>query len=302
VIEIIYSRDKMKLESDLAVVSPHSSGIDVEELSELLRFDPADHAKDIEQIIKTSHRFDMAAKASACTMLQVPEIRSLLSNDGSGLVLVDANLDTRTMGKVSPVSYFCAMLASIFSYLEGAISISFFCGKHLEDEKRIWGPRALMHSLLGQTVAQLPSGLRGLRGLGYVNAHKFREDLEALRVDALCEAFRQTIGGLPRDMMVFCLVDGISWYDDERWREEMEYIWQTLLSVSSEEHGGARIKVLLTCPGRSRGMMGWLGPERYVDWRKKGASSGATSDRHFERQVMEAMRQGRPASMSGDKW
>jgi len=293
----------MKFEKDLALASLDSLGIDIEELLQLLRFDPAEHANDIVEVITTSHRFDMPAKASACTLLQVPEIRSLLSNDGSGIVLVDANLDTRTMGKVSPVSYFCAMLASTFSYVEGTISISFFCGKHLEDGERIGGPRALMRSLLGQIIAQLlRNGIRGLHGFRGVNANKFRVDLEALQVDALCEAFRRVIGGLSGDMMVFCLVDGISWYDDERWRAEMECIRHTLLSASSEDHGGARMKVLLTCPGRSRGMMGWLGPEGYVDWRKRGASSGVTSDRHFERQVMEAMRQGRPPTVPEERW
>ena len=74
------------------------------------------------------------------------------------------------------------------------------------------------------------------------------------QVSELCDLFIQLAEALPTGTILFCIVDGISYYEDAERRAECSEVLSMLTSLSRRNHSatiGPLIKLLVTAPLRS---------------------------------------------------
>jgi len=63
-----------------------------------------------------------------------------------------------------------------------------------------------------------------------------------------CGLFHRLLGLIPRDTFVFCIVDGISYYERDVWRQDYELVRGLFGEIVMDTRLGGSFKVLLTSP------------------------------------------------------
>lgn len=164
----------------------------------------------------------------------------------------------------SPLSYFCAKLvdstlppskSSQTSRNRTVFAVRWFCGQHtnLFD----YGPgltdyEAHPPGMLGNMIAQLIIQLLECPVLSQLD-HLFLPGNDP-QLFELCNLFSLLLGALPRGSMLFVVIDGISYYEDEERRGECMEVLSTLMEATRGSSGvakGCLIKLLVTAPLRS---------------------------------------------------
>jgi hypothetical protein len=173
-----------------------------------------------------------------------------LTNPVSDLVVVNGNGENNPR---SAMSYVCAQLiSSLASTDDSIIPVYFFCGEQINWRKDPNAhPVSLMHGLIGQLLSQWPpSKISSVKGL----LDKIQSD-EPL---VLCSVFSLLISQLPDTAIVVCVIDAISYFEDnERWKDACAIARSLNKVVKLDE--GPLLKVLLTSPSTCRHIT------RYVD-------------------------------------
>lgn len=164
----------------------------------------------------------------------------------------------------SPLSYFCAKLVdsilppSTFSQTpkhRTVFAVCWFCGQHTNSYD--YGPgltdyEAHPPGMLGSMLAQLIVQLLECRLLPQLDHLCLPKDDPQLF--ELCTLFVLLVKALPRGSILFVVIDGVSYYEDEERREECMEVLSTLTEVTRESSGfanGCLVKFLVTAPLRS---------------------------------------------------
>ncbi|KAF3054786.1 hypothetical protein GL218_07411 [Daldinia childiae] len=175
-------------------------------------------------------------------------VRLSQNNDVSGRtmkLLVHGDYDSND--NISPFSVLCASLMGILRSQKNFISLVFFCGRHLDGDESP-GSLAMIRSLVGQLLQQSPSYPSGLA------QHVSMQDVRGGDVQELCKLFGCLIRQLPSTVTVFCVIDGIGFYEREQYKDDMEEILVFILSLAEDEEQGVdtAIKLFLTSPQPTR--------------------------------------------------
>lgn len=129
-----------------------------------------------------------------------------------------------------------------------------------------------------QIVVELVN--RSRLSLDFVNGRSFRQALERLDRRALWRAFAFLLDQLPMDTPVYCFVDGISWYEEPGYREELRYVIMELQRLVFENDGLRPVlKVLVTSERESRYLEDVVPRERCVDLRPEWREGDILSER-----------------------
>ena len=67
----------------------------------------------------------------------------------------------------------------------------------------------------------------------------------------LCETFSAMACQLPASYELCCIVDGISWLETPRWRDDLAATFTYLCYLTADPHCQARFKLLVSSPVRS---------------------------------------------------
>jgi hypothetical protein len=187
----------------------------------------------------------------AVYMMQSQHLQNWLRTLKSSILLVDGG--ARGSGsQLSPLGFVCAKLANALRKARSSFTSSsetkitnlyFFCGEH-----RDWrdnpdnGPAGVMNSLLAQLLIQYKHFDLSLI--------KHLSTLDSDDTKALANIFGKLLTQLPSKMIVFCIIDGVSFYDDEERSEECQILLKKLVSFSRrrERKGAGVFKLLLTAP------------------------------------------------------
>lgn len=123
---------------------------------------------------------------------------------------------------------------------------TFFCGEHVSSRE---GPRNTPAGLINSLLVQL---LRQCKQVDLTQVGKLG-DFRTDDVDAVCKRFNKVLAQLPTHVVVFCMVDGMSYYLDDVDREqESEMLVRSLVGFTKPKSGGCIFKLLLTAPQRLR--------------------------------------------------
>ena len=134
------------------------------------------------------------------------------------------------------------------------------------------GPAGLMRNLLAQLVLsysafQIATMTRLL-------------DIDPFEVGELCAMFADLIEQLPRRYLVFCIIDGMTLYEDSPTRcEAAVEATRILLEVmESCKTRGCVFKMLVTCPGSSRELYREFAEEEIIWMPKKVDPHGGLTE------------------------
>lgn len=143
-------------------------------------------------------------------LLTTEQFTSWLSRDESNLLVVDGHCKSFAHGKTSPLSVFCASLASTLRRSGSLVILWYFCGSHTVDSGDLpGGPLGLIRSLLGQLLYHpddvLPENLRVASNLYNRADHE--------NIDHLCEIFGAVFSQINPMKITICLLDNIAEYE-----------------------------------------------------------------------------------------
>ena len=240
-----------------------------EDLLDLLDV-PMDLANsDLRTAFTFGSNFSRQAHEQALSLFGESRFRHWVASPRAELLLVDGNDHTAWRGMVSPMSSLCAQMTAAMESLHGrnnVIVLNFWCSMHVDASSEARGPIGMVRSLLVQLVTVLLT-LESHARLNFgpvTGVTAFMDDLGRGDINALRYAFMQLLNKVPRDMPVFVIIDNVTVFEDERFRDDLldvVNVLDDLVSINQRV-----LKVLLTCPFRNTYLLehGFVPREEHV--------------------------------------
>ena len=236
-------------------------------------------AIDVKSLLQIAWTLPKPAQDRAVNLMQSPKLHEWLKVPYSTVLFVNGNFSTSA--RQSPLSFVCAKLLDSLQpsdkspHVEGIHAQAFFCGQHLSPSDPDTGLAGLMRSLLAQLLI-CPDHTFKMSTID-----KLRK-IDPSDVDALCTIYYSLITQLPSYTTVFCLIDALSFHEDNNRRcKEALTVMQTLIDLMESPSDSQRciFKALLTCPGISRTLYKEVVRKEDVIWmpKKVSAQGGFTS-------------------------
>ena len=186
---------------------------------------------------------------------------------------------------VSGLSLFCSSLVqSLEARAPRCIPLIFFCGLHTDHfTDRHTGGRAIIQNFICQLLCQFDFDTRLLAG-EKLDEHRIRVG----NVDELCKLFRWLVSQLPRSVVLFCLLDGVGYYERPEFEHDMGFVVEKLLRISAEEKIQAGVKILLTSSGRTSYIRQPFPDELVLSMESMGRADMVPSKSRLERELNES--------------
>lgn len=196
--------------------------------------------EDLRHVIENSGSIMHEDNGKAQQLLEHRSFSTWMSLHGSSKLLVHDNLEPPY--DVTSLSVVCTLLTHMLRRPSGtSISIVFFCGRHLNRDI-YHGGSAMIRSFISQLLFQ-----SGLYPFQYDSEYSI-EDLEQDDIGKLCGIFTWLIRRLPGNSTVFCIIDGISLYE-QRFMQGMDTVILALVELVEDDYDGrASLKLLITSP------------------------------------------------------
>jgi len=153
-------------------------------------------------------------------------LKTWITNPKSQMLLVNGNARRE---KLSPLTLACGMLARSLESFEGAIALGFFCGMHSETGDDDEGAESMLANLIHQLLTSFPN-----LDLEFVKTSNKRQDIIDHDIDALCFVFDGLVRQLSKDQIVFCLIDGITFFEYGRRKESARQVISTIVDLVEE--------------------------------------------------------------------
>jgi hypothetical protein len=248
-----------------------ASQTELQKIFDQIDFNPAVSERDLQNHLKSFESLGNSASNRLATMIRSSQFLDWIASPGSNVLFVNFTLQASNQDTVS--AFLCANLIDAVgkeSELTGVLSV--FCRDHSSSSDPAYGPKGLLQSLLGQLLQQFPS-----LDHSYLRIRKRRN---AVSMDILFDAIECMLGLLPQECVLFCIIEGITVYEERPSAyDDIEEVMQFLIDMS-QRSGGCALKLLFTCPWNSH-MLYKLVPDqdRSVLWIRTdvGAQTHLTS-------------------------
>lgn len=180
-------------------------------------------------------------RAKAEHILNTPQFRHWLPSAASSQLLIHG--DFTPPRPLSGTTHFCAILINYLAEHPQHISLNFFCGQHTESLEPSTGGRAMIQTFLCQLLSQYNFGPE----------YPVDQNLELIRagdIGELCRLFESLFRRVDPGMCVFCIVDGILFYERSEFMQDAGVVVSMLLRLSAERQRGdvPVSKVLIASP------------------------------------------------------
>ena len=212
-------------------------------LSILAVEDPTQISRDVQDVIRRGQISDQSLHGRGHFLMQSPKFQVWLSSAQSRCLLVDGNAES-SLERVSAMSVVCALLAQSLPN-ETARVVTFFCGLNTRMDNALSGPQNLLRNLLAQLIDTYKLSTNFVDGSAY-------HELQRFDLHRLCTLFVELVKKLPHGAVLFCLIDGISWYENEEWVQETCLVIQTITNLTRDPEIRAVFKILIASPVASR--------------------------------------------------
>lgn len=136
----------------------------------------------------------------------------------------------------TPLSYLCAQISKEYSGSPGFLVLSWFCSLHTEEKTS--NPAMMLSSLIEQLLSY--QEVQPYYDSAPFDKHLLK-NLKKKDVKALCKLFKFLIEQtLPSNMVVFCLIDSISYYEVEEHRGNVRIILAMMKNLVKSQSGERR--------------------------------------------------------------
>lgn len=238
--------------------------------------------RDLGSVVRKYHEFSTKALSQVNYLVTTPKFHAWLIGADSDILLVDGHCGNQSIGKIAPTSVFCAGLIETLSDPlwdpervslphQPRMVVYFFAGQHANSGHSLLGPCGLMRSLIDQVLLQWPKH-RSL-DLAYREAqHETRTDAWGCDIPELCCVFERLISQLERDTSIFCVIDGISYFETalRGWVDDLKEIVECFLRCVDRSHGNretSSVKMLLLSADKSTAIRHMIPTQYHMDLR-----------------------------------
>jgi hypothetical protein len=291
-------------QADMSEMGTALPGYTPEDLLKIIDVNYFQISHDASTVVRRCHTLDSADVGRAAHMIVEPQVQELLTSPGPGVVAIDGHFDRTQMGKISPLSYICAMLSQALrqqsqqyatSFRSGSpvsmstqpekgasrsIILEYFCALHTADSDNLQGPQGLVRCLTTQLILSMVAN-EWIGPADAVHLPHLRDGEEEMlgqqNLDAVCRLFTALIHLVPQGVSIYCLVDGWSAYEREQlWQADYEVVLNAFREAgdASNPDDGANFKLLLTSPTTCCWLGDFLLPGQKVSLRNRDAGDG----------------------------
>jgi hypothetical protein len=212
---------------------------------------------DIRQMTATKTRLSGQSEQ----IVQKGQFKAWLVAPTSAKLLIHGNCRDAQQQQTSELSFFCSTVTQVFRTKSNFVSLVWFCGRHLndcdlfdefdssdydsdgQDSQKVNVVKNMIKSLVTQLLQQYVFTELHLSPVTFDLAGLEDGDLEQL-----CALFAWLISQMPEDITVFCLIDGIVYYEREGFEDAMADVVAAILSVMADDRVQAAMKFLVTSP------------------------------------------------------
>ena len=180
-----------------------------------------------------------SSQARAHWLLSNPQFEHWLTAEEPQGLLVDGRGDGSK--KISPMSYLCALLSLSLQHTEPVVSFTFFCRLHVAEMDPIRGPTGLVRSLVRQLLDVQHFHLE------FIDLD-FEEQLRQYDLSSLLDLFHSLFEQMPEDLVLFCVIDGVSFYESAGQIDDLATVISFLVDLTKRRDTGPVFKLLLTTP------------------------------------------------------
>lgn len=212
----------------------------------LLKFDDDFTVDDTKFCNNEYHVMDQATKGRIWWIISSKVVRQWLASATSSGLLVNGNSDA--MMTRSPLSLLCAKAVALIGSNDRNIVLSYFCGLHTNVTHPRDNAAGMLNCLLGQLIAQVE---RMGFDMGFADLE--HEDLRGAKKDhlpSLLKIFRDCVHRIPYTYTIYCIIDGISFYETSQRKNDTCMAVRKLCRMVSTASTAA-FKLLVTAPGRT---------------------------------------------------
>lgn len=181
-------------------------------------------------------------------LLEGDAFRQWHTEKNSKPLFVEGTLSTLSSRRASPLSLLCSQLIKLQEHDPQATVLYFFCGHHTATTDSLAGPSGMLRSLIRQVLRAYPD-----LKLNFLSP-KLRSQLTTMSPDvrSLCTCFRHLVNQINPSDQVFCIIDGICFFEKREWSEPCRKAVDELFEITQDEELYPIIKLFLTSPSRSR--------------------------------------------------
>ncbi|KAI1124010.1 hypothetical protein F5Y10DRAFT_269553 [Nemania abortiva] len=203
-------------------------------------------------------------------LLKRPYFESWMRDRRSSILLAEDDV-TVNRRPVSPVSGFCADIAENLSNRNSGTTALLYCARWQVSTDPTSGPKGMMRTLIAQLL-DCPSMKTNLN-LEFMTSDKL-EAYKRHELKPLCDLFITLVDQLPPGTDVFCIIDGISWYE-QGWQAHLKVVTSMFLYLMKYRlpKYTATLKVLMTSDQENENLVGWATGRYRRVWRRVLLSS-----------------------------
>ncbi|KAK7985706.1 hypothetical protein PG988_003328 [Apiospora saccharicola] len=258
------------------IVAPHLGPakpiVSQEDLLEFLKTSHLD-SNDIKYIMDYREGFLSRGQDRAGVIMPTPQFRDWLVNASSRELLIHGNSDALP---ISPLTLFCALLVQNLRRLDNFCTVAFFCGCHPYEE--YGGARTLITSLIAQLLQKRSFDLSFIK-------HDDVYQMDLGNVRTFCYVFGQLVRQTDPDDTVFCIIDGINFYEGRT--ELFEDTAITIRFLLDMTLCQTVFKILLTSPSITEDVRQAIRDDNYLPIPREVPKAHEAGDLRFERQLNE---------------
>jgi hypothetical protein len=227
-------------------------------VSAMLKYEDTVVQSDIQRNLRCAYQLPKPAQDRIIAIIRRHKIRAWLGDVNSSVLFLNGHYKSSRAMAQSPTSFICARLASTMLSNKNAsdepclhppgrtIGISFFCAEDLDPKDPYQGAHGIVKSLIAQLLVSYSDfDTRLIKQL-------LKADLDRLKT--LCAALAMLVCKLPKEVVLFCLIDAVTVHEESESRcKKVESVLETLTDIAGSDDGRRCVfKLLITSPRVSR--------------------------------------------------
>ncbi|KAH8879757.1 hypothetical protein GQ53DRAFT_705263, partial [Thozetella sp. PMI_491] len=199
---------------------------------------------DIDYILQNKERVPREDRARSERILPMSQLQDWITAPANRELLIQGDFQGTQYS--SGLSVLCCSLIQALQSIKQYRCVAFFCGRHLEDEDAHAGPQGMIRSLLSQLLRQQNFDTRGL------DSNINPSAVESGDIGQLCLLFEWLVCQLPVWVPLFCIIDGIKYYERENYVEDMSEVLAFLLNLTRNKRIQCVVKIIVVSPSETR--------------------------------------------------
>ncbi|KAI0104249.1 hypothetical protein GGR51DRAFT_572716 [Nemania sp. FL0031] len=185
----------------------------------------------------------------------------------SRCVLINGN---STLERISPISFFCAMLIKGLNVIKPIHVLSYFCDINAGGQRMPRG-KDLLKSLTSQLIAQWKSG--PLNCLSQQEVEELHYTASRPSIRFLRSVFQRLVVTLPAGTPLFIIIDGIDYYETTHLSKDTKSVVKEITGLADKEEVKALVKLVITSANRALDVSKYFSDDEKV-WVPETLSSG----------------------------